>query len=123
MAGRTGRITARRCAEGTLYLHDHDTCPVCGSPLVGVRIPSAARLISHTVVRVNPSGEPFRLGVAVAAAGAATLCIVEGDIRGNGRDRVTLVLRDGRYHALAARARLSDRSRAPLSTGGDSQKN
>jgi len=116
MARRPAHITAHRCAEGTLYLHPHQACPACGSPLAAVRIPPSARLVTHTVVRVNPSGEPFRLGVAVAAGGATTLCIVEGDVRGHGRDRVTLVLRDGRYHALGARSRLSAGSPLPPST-------
>jgi uncharacterized OB-fold protein len=116
MNARTGRIVARRCPEGTLYLHEHGACPVCGGALTPVRIPSRAILVSHTTVRVSPTGEPYRLGVAVAAGGAATLCVVEGRIRGNGRDRVTLELRDGRYHAVGARARVTRRSRAPLSS-------
>lgn len=121
MRARDRHLTALRCPEGKLYLHAHDRCPACGAPLTRVRIPSAATLVSHTTVRVNPSGEAFGLGVAVTGGGAATLCIVEGNVRGHGRDRVRLVLRDGRYHALAAGARVS-RSWGPPSTRADSQK-
>jgi uncharacterized OB-fold protein len=117
MPARNVRIHAYRCRDGTLYLHPHHSCPACGGRLVRVRIDPRARLVSHTTVRVNPSGEPLRLGVAVTDAGAATLCIVEGSLRGHGRDRVRLVLRDGRYHALAAGARLT-RSGARRATGG-----
>jgi hypothetical protein len=69
---------------------------------------SDARIISHTVVRVNPTGSPVHLGVARTHAGATTLCIIHGEMRGNGRDRVRLVLRGGRYHALATGARVCD---------------
>lgn len=116
MSARTGRIVAGRCPEGSLYLHEHGACPVCGGPLTPVRIRSRAILVSHTTVRVSPTGEPYRLGVAVAVGGAATLCVVEGRIRGNGRDRVTLELRNGRYHAVGSCARVTRRSRAPLSS-------
>jgi hypothetical protein len=83
-----------------------------------VRIPARARLVAHTTVRVNPTGVPYRLGVAVTDRGAATLCVIEGEIRGNGRDRVTLVERNGRFYARGARARVS-RSPAPPATDAD----
>jgi uncharacterized OB-fold protein len=102
-------IVAHRCANGCLWLYKHDDCPDCGLPLVATRIRSDATLISHTVVRVNPSGTPVRLGVARAAAGAMTLCIVHGEIRGNGRDRVRLVDIGGRFHALARGFRVDRR--------------
>jgi hypothetical protein len=76
--------------------------------MIPTRIPSEATIISHTVVRVNPSGAPVRLGVARTTAGATTLCIVHGKLRGNGRDRVRLVSIDGRFHALARGSRLED---------------
>jgi uncharacterized OB-fold protein len=99
-------IIAYRCTQGCLWLYEHDDCQRCGGRLTPVRIPSEATIVSHTVVRVNPSGAPIHLGVARTPTGAATLCVIRGDIRGNGRDRVRLVVRDGRYHAIAARARL-----------------
>jgi hypothetical protein len=71
---------------------------------------TATRLSSHavltlvTTVRVNPSGAPFRLGVAVTRSGRArVLCRVAGDVRGNGRDRVVLEERDGIVVARPAR--------------------
>jgi hypothetical protein len=49
-----------------------------------------------TTVRVNPSGVPFRLGVAVARSGRArVLCRVADAVRGSGYDRVVLEERDG----------------------------
>jgi uncharacterized OB-fold protein len=121
MPNRDKHVDALRCPEGTLFLHAYDRCPSCGGALTRVRVRAEATLVSHTTVRVNPSGEAFGLGVALTAGGAATLCIVDGNVRGNGRDRVRLVLRDGRFHALAAGARVT-RSRGPLSTRGDSRK-
>lgn len=100
------RIPAHRCPNGCLWLYEHLYCPNCRAKLERVNIASTALLVSHTTVRVNPAGVPIRLGVARTTAGAATLCIVHGAVRGNGRDRVVLVLRDGRYHALARMARL-----------------
>ncbi len=55
-----------------------------------------ARLVLVTTVRVNPSGTPFRLGVAVARRGRErVICVVEGAVRGLGYDRVLLEERDG----------------------------
>ncbi len=103
---KAGRyIVAHRCRNGCLWLYEHDDCPDCGGRLVPVRIPNVATVISHTVVRVNPSGAPVNLGVARTTTGATTLCILHGKIRGSGRDRVQLVLSEGRFHALAWRSR------------------
>jgi uncharacterized OB-fold protein len=93
-------ITASRCRLGCLWLHEHDDCPDCGGRLTPVRIPCEATLISDTVVRVNPSGSPIHLAVAKTSTGASTLCVVDGPVRGNGRDKVRLVFRDGKYHAV-----------------------
>lgn len=55
-----------------------------------------ARLVLVTTVRVNPSGAPFRLGVAIEGCGRArVLCVVEGAVRGLGYDRVVLEERGG----------------------------
>ena len=99
-------MVAHRCGGGCLWIYPHEDCPNCGSRLAPVRIPSDATVVSHTVVRVNPSGAPVHLGVARTTTGAKTLCVIHGEIRGNGRDRVRLVSIDGRYHALARRSRL-----------------
>ena len=93
-------VDAWRCPGGHLWMYRHGECPECGKRLIGVAIGSGAKIVSHTVVRVNPTGSPIRLGVAVTSAGAATLCVIDGRIRGNGRDRVTLVTRNGRFHAV-----------------------
>jgi uncharacterized OB-fold protein len=101
---RTPRfITAHRCPKGCLWLHEHEDCPDCGGRLKPVRINNEANVVSDTVVRVNPSGSPIHLGVARTTTGATTLCIIQGQIRGNGRDKVRLVVRDGRFHAITGR--------------------
>ena len=67
-----------------------------------------ARLVLVTTVRVNPSGAPFRLGVAIARR-ERVLCVVEGAVRGLGYDRVLLEERDGVTVARPApRRRLRD---------------
>lgn len=101
-------VVAHRCGNGCLWLYAHEDCPDCGGRLSPTRIPSDATVISHTVVRVNPSGAPVQLGVARTTTGATTLCIVHGKIRGNGRDRVRLLSIEGRIHALASRFRLEE---------------
>jgi hypothetical protein len=61
-----------------------------------VKSARTARLVLVTTVRVNPSGAPFRLGVAVARRGRErVICVVEGALRGLGYDRVLLEERDG----------------------------
>jgi len=48
-------------------------------------------LVLVTTVRVNPSGKPFQLGIAVTCSGRArTICRVEGNMRALGHDRVVL---------------------------------
>lgn len=106
MRGRT--VVAYRCRNGCLWMYRHEDCPECGAPLAPTRIPDDATIISHTVVRVNPSGTPVALGVARTRAGATTLCVVRGRVRGNGRDRVRLVTVDGNFHALASGSRLPE---------------
>ncbi len=121
MALRRRHIDAFRCPRGPLYLHPHERCPHCDGALTPVRVSAGAILVSHTTVRVNPTDKPFRLGVAVAECGAATLCVVEGRVRGNGRERVRLELRAGRYYAVTVTARTS-RRREPPTTHEDLQK-
>ncbi|MDH3198678.1 MAG: hypothetical protein OEO21_10605 [Candidatus Krumholzibacteria bacterium] len=116
------RIDALACPCGGVVLHPRAACPGCGGRLSPTRIRAAATLVASTVVRVNPTGAPFRLGVAHAAGGASTLCVIEGEVRGHGRDRVRLERRDGRFHAIAARARVSERTPARSATRGASRK-
>ncbi|MCH7549224.1 MAG: hypothetical protein IH969_06800 [Candidatus Krumholzibacteriota bacterium] len=87
------------CRRGHAFLYSHECCPACGAELSPRRLRAHATLRSCTTVRVNPDGDPYRIGIAVTEQGARTLCMVEGKIRGNGRDRVQLVLREGRYVA------------------------
>ena len=86
------------CENGHAFVVEHDTCPDCGASLARRSDAPSARLVTHTVVRVNPSGEPFRLGLAETASGARTLCIVDDDVSG---DEGELYARDGRFHLRA----------------------
>jgi hypothetical protein len=71
-----------------------------------VKATREARLVLVTTVRINPSGTPFRLGVAVARRGRErVLCLVEGAVRGLGYDRVVLEEGSGVTVARPARRR------------------
>jgi len=77
-----------------------------------MRGPRDARLVLVTTVRINPTGAPFRLGVAVMRSGRArVLCVVEGAVRGLGYDRVVLEERGGVTVARPARRRRPRSSR------------
>jgi uncharacterized OB-fold protein len=115
MDTRTRNITAYRCPLGCLFLYRHQRCPNCSGLLLDVRLPGDAVLLTHTTVHVTPTGQPVRLGIAEVRRGLRTLCIVEGGVRGNGRDRVQLVVRDGRYIAVASQARLTSAGRTAAS--------
>jgi len=98
------------CARGHASLVSADGCEQCGSTLRATRLAADATLLLVTTVRVNPTGAPFRLGVAVTRAGRArTLCVVEGPVRGNGNDAVRLEWRDGVWIARAVRVRACSR--------------
>lgn len=104
---RTPRLEARRCARGHVGLHSDPACAVCGEPASPVRILPDAVLELVTTVRVNPTGEPFQLGVAVTRAGRArTLCRVEGAVRGLGNDAVVLERRGDVLIARPLRTRV-----------------
>lgn len=83
------------CANRHSFFENHDACPACAKPLEASTADPHARLISHTTVRVNPTGEAFVLGVAEIAGGAKTLCIVEDGID----ERVVLYERHRLYYA------------------------
>lgn len=88
---RVARLPGFACARGHAYLHAQDACPACGASLSALFISPHATLVLATIVRVNPAGEPFALGIAVTLSGRArTLCRIEGGIRGHGHDRVVL---------------------------------
>jgi uncharacterized OB-fold protein len=87
----SGRIGAWRCDRGHVGLHADEACATCGARLRPVQIRADAVLELVTTVRVNPTGQPFQLGVAVTRAGRArTLCRIEGAVRGLGHDAVFL---------------------------------
>lgn len=101
------RLCGSRCERGHVHAPQSSVCPECGARATPTRLSHDATLVLVTTVRVNPSGDPFRLGVAVTRCGRArVLCRVEGVVRGSGRDRVTLEENDG---VVAARGRRTRR--------------
>jgi len=118
-AQRSKRLQAWRCDRGHLTLHEEAACARCGAGLRPTSLDGAARLVTTTTVRVNPSGRPFALGIAVTSAGRArTLCVVDGPVRHNGHDRVWLTREGGR---IVARA-VSRRSRVQSASREDSKR-
>jgi hypothetical protein len=65
--------------------------------------PPEAELVSHTFVRVSPTGSSFALGLARTASGAQTLCIIEGGIGKDPGRKVVISKRDGLYYAAPRR--------------------
>jgi hypothetical protein len=119
--GESTHLAAWRCQRGHVHLHGAVSCPDCGSSLQAARVAPDARIIATTTVRVNPSGRPFVLGLAVTRCGhARTLCVVETEIRGNGRDPVWLCNEAGVMVARARRVR--GRSPEPPATREDSRR-
>jgi hypothetical protein len=119
--GERSHLAAWRCSRGHVHLHGADSCPDCGGRLQAARVSADARIIATTTVRVNPTGRPFVLGLAVTRCGRArTLCVVEAGIRGNGHDPVWLLNEAGLMVARAPRVR--ERSPEPPATRGDWRK-
>lgn len=96
-----GELTIHRCGEGHAFFYPHGQCPVCGAATHTAARGPAATIISHTIVRVSPSGQAFRLGLAEISCGAKTLCIIDDGVELNAIDTggVLLYLTDGLYHA------------------------
>jgi hypothetical protein len=85
------RLQAWCCANSHLTLQHDDACTTCGARLHEVHIAPDATLELVTTVRVNPTGEPYQLGIVITRAERArTICRVEGAVRGLGHDRVVL---------------------------------
>jgi uncharacterized OB-fold protein len=97
-------LTLQRCANSHAFFLVFASCPLCGGKLESFSSPPDAVLISHTVVRVSPTGSPFALGLARAASGAQTLCIIENGVESDPGSDVVITKRDGLYYA-APRAR------------------
>jgi len=88
---RRSRLQAWRCALGHVTLQRDPACPTCGASLGEMHIAPHAVLELVTTVRVNPSGEPYQLGIVVTRSGRArTICRVEGAVRALGHDPVVL---------------------------------
>jgi hypothetical protein len=88
---RRSRLQAWRCAHGHVTLQRDPACSMCGATLREMDIAPDAVLELVTTVRVNPSGEPYQLGIAVTRSGhARTICRVEGAVRALGHDAVVL---------------------------------
>ena len=88
---RREKLKALRCIHGHITLQQDPACTTCGAALRQLCLAPFAVLELVTTVRVNPSGEPFQLGIAVTRAGRArTICRVEGAVRGLGHDPVVL---------------------------------
>jgi uncharacterized OB-fold protein len=88
-----------RCESSHTFFFPHRTCPLCGAPTREIDSPPEGVLISHTTVRVSPTGTSFWLGLARVACGAQTLCIVEGEIGSEPEEKVVIFKRGGLYHA------------------------
>ena len=85
------RLQAWKCVNDHLTLQHDTACVTCGASMRELRIAPEATLELVTTVRVNPTGEPYQLGIAITRAGhARTICRVEGAVRGLGHDRVLL---------------------------------
>jgi len=74
---------------------------VCGAKIESFGAPPQGALVSHTTVWVNPTGTPFKLGLARVECGAQTLCIVDGEIGSDPDEAIVLVAKGGVYHAIA----------------------
>jgi hypothetical protein len=64
-----------------------------------VREHPRATLISQTTVRVNPGGNPFRLGLAQTGCGARTLCIILAGVSHDENEPVMLQRKGDLYYA------------------------
>jgi len=100
-AGRSSAplLTLFRCRGSHTFFFAHKNCPFCGANLEEIESQPDAVLVSHTTVRVSPTGTPFRLGLARVACGAQTLCIVEGEIGTAPGAEVVIVKKGGLHHA------------------------
>ncbi len=87
------------CKAGHACFTSGAGCPACGGTLTERAEPAQATLITQTIVRVNPSGEPFGLGLAETQSGARTLCLLD---EGIATTNVVLYVHDGRYRARSA---------------------
>jgi uncharacterized OB-fold protein len=97
----TAPVTVHVCGGGHAFFFAHEACPRCQKPLAAREIPAEGVLVSHTTVRVGPTGKPFRLGLARVACGAQTLCILDGQTGEDPGTELVIERRRGLYHASA----------------------
>jgi len=93
------RLVLRRCGNSHAFFFAFESCPLCGGKLEIFESAPDAELVSHTVVRVSPTGCPFALGLARTENGAQTLCIIEDGVDKNPEKDVILAERGGLYYA------------------------
>ena len=88
-----------RCGSKHAFFRRYSECPLCGASTSGVREHPRATLISQTTVRMNPGGDPFRLGLAQTDYGARTLCIIETGVSHDENETVMLRRKGELYYA------------------------
>lgn len=93
-------LTLYRCGNKHAFFYPHTKCPVCSSKLAEIRRGPDATLVSHTTVRVSPTGSVFRLGLARTPDGAKTLCILGERLDPDRGDEVTIMEDNGLYYAI-----------------------
>lgn len=101
-------LTLYRCGRGHAFFYAHDVCPICRSALDKITRDPHASLVSHTTVRVSPTGSVFRLGLARTPDGAKTLCILDDHTDPDRNDDVIIVQDDGLFYALPGRSKDTD---------------
>ncbi len=74
-----------------------------------------------TTVRVSSEVDSFVLAL-VRIGSAGTLCHVDGKLRGDGRDTVTMARRNGKWIALARGARRANHNSGARPSDEDSRK-
>jgi uncharacterized OB-fold protein len=92
-----------RCASRHAFFHDHPRCPRCGNELTAFAASPEATLVAQTMVRVSPSGTPFRLGIAAAQSGAKTLCLIADAVPDGENVPVLLGIKSGLFRARQAK--------------------
>ena len=92
------QIEVKVCGNGHAFVVADEVCEKCGAALQTTSDSARATVVARTVVRVNPSGNPFVLALARTTLGAQTLCIVDDDEVG---DEVELYQSEGRYRVRA----------------------
>ena len=98
-------LTLYRCGRGHAFFYAHDVCPICRSALDEITREPHASLVSHTTVRVSPTGSVFRLGLARTPDGAKTLCILDDQTNPDRDDGVIIVQFNGLFYALPGRSK------------------